>query len=87
MEFKKHYTDEELNEVKTWFQTHFDHLPTSLQMDKATFIKDLKQTVSLYYDILDKHKDNPTYAAQIHHIFMMRNAVREVWKNEGNNYE
>ena len=44
-------------------------------MDKATYIKDLKHTVTLYYDILAKHHENPTYAAQIRHIFLMRDAV------------
>lgn len=54
---------------------------------QSYLIKDFKHTVKLYYDILDKHKDNPTYAAQIHHIFMMRDAVRKTWEKEGNNYE
>lgn len=87
MEYKKHYTTEELNEVKEWFKKHMEHLPKEIMMDKATHIKDLKHTVSLYYDILDKHKDNPTYAAQIHHIFMMRDAVKKVWEDEKLNYE
>lgn len=83
MEYKKHYTDEELNEVVGWFKSHFDELPTSLYIDKATYVKDLKHTVTLYYDIVNKLKDNPTYAAQIRHLFLMRDAVLEQWKEEG----
>ena len=75
MEYKKHYTDEELNEVVGWFKSHFDELPASLYIDKATYVKDLKHTVTLYYDIVNKLKDNPTYAAQIRHLFLMRDAV------------
>ena len=54
MEYKKHYTDEELNEVVGWFKSHFDELPASLYIDKATYVKDLKHTVTLYYDIVNK---------------------------------
>ena len=75
MEYKKHYTPEELSEVVEWFKKHFDQLPESLHLDKATYIKDLKHTVTLYYDILAKHHENPTNAAQIRHIFLMRDAV------------
>ena len=46
-------------------------------------MKDLKHTVTLYYDIVNKLKDNPTYAAQIRHLFLMRDAVLEQWKEEG----
>lgn len=83
MEYKKHYTDDELNEVVGWFKSHFDELPASLYIDKATYVKDLKHTVTLYYDIVNKLKDNPTYAAQIRHLFLMRDAVLKQWKEEG----
>lgn len=87
MEYKKHYSEEEINDVRTWFETHKDHLPDTLQMDKATFIKNLNHTVSLYLDIAEKHKDNETYAAQIHHLFMMRDAIREQWSKDNVSYE
>lgn len=79
MEYKKHYTDEELEELMTWFKTHMDELPESIYIDKATFVKDLKHTVELYFDIVNKLKDNPTYAAQIRHLFLMREAVLREW--------
>ncbi len=83
MEYKKHYTDEELGEVVGWFKSHFDELPDSLHIDKATYISDFKHTVTLYYDIASQHKDNPTYAAQIRHLFLMRDAVLKLWKEQG----
>ncbi len=77
MEYKKHYTDEEINDTIEWFKSHMDELPTSLQLDKATFIADLRKTVPLYFDIATKHKDNPTYSAQLRHLFLMREAVEQ----------
>lgn len=84
MEYKKHYTDEELNEVVDWFKTHMNELPESIYMDKATYIKDLKHTVTLYFDIVKQLKDNPTYAAQIRHLFLMRDAVLKEWEQNKN---
>ncbi len=78
MEYKKHYTDEEINETVEWFKSHMDELPDSLQLDKATFIPDLRKTVPLYFDIAAEHKDNATYAAQIRHLFLMREAVESI---------
>ena len=80
MEYKKHYSDEELDEVVSWFKAHLDELPNSIYIDKATYVKDLKHTVTLYFNIVAKLKDNPTYAAQIRHLFLMREAVQREWE-------
>lgn len=42
------YTLEKLNELKDWFDTH--ELPETLQLDKSTYIPDLKDTVSALLD-------------------------------------
>ncbi len=42
------YTLEKLNELKEWFDTH--ELPKDLQLDKSTYIPDLKDTVSALLD-------------------------------------
>ena len=68
-------------------KSHFDELPGSLHIDKATYISDFKKTVTLYYDIAVQHKDNPTYAAQIRHLFLMRDAVINLWKEQGRNVD
>lgn len=87
MDYKKHYTVEELNDIISWFSIHKDHLPQSLQLDKATYIMDLKNTMVHFLDIIKKHKDNPTYAAQIYILFLIREAVRKKWTLENKEYE
>lgn len=87
MDYKKHYTNEELDELISWFDSHKEHLPKSLQMDKATYIKDLDKTLKLYLEIEKRHKDNDTYGGQIYHMFMMRDAIRALWKKENKDYE
>lgn len=42
------YTLEKLNELKEWFDTH--ELPIDLQLDKSTYIPDLKDTVLALLD-------------------------------------
>lgn len=73
--YKKQYTTEEIGELITWFEAHFDRLPESLQVDKATFIKDIKKTVKLYFDIARQHINNPTYSGQINHLFQIKEAL------------
>ena len=72
MEYKKHFTDQEIEEVCNWFKTHFDQLHETLQLDNATYIRDFKHTVELYFDICQQHKDNPTYSGQIYQLFKMK---------------
>lgn len=77
MEYKKHYTDKEVQTLSAWFEQHMDKLPQSLQVDKATYMPDLRRTVRFYLDIMKEHKDNPTYAAQIFLLFKIREMLEE----------
>lgn len=77
MEYKKTYSPEELEDIISWTTTNMNRLPKSLQLDKATFIPDLKQTMKNYIEICQVHAENPTYGAQIRHIFMMREKLLE----------
>ena len=43
MEKVKKYTKEEIESLKNWFLTH--DYPQSLQLDKATYIPDMKKTI------------------------------------------
>ena len=72
MEFKKHFSDDELKQLVGWFEEHMERLPDSLQLDRATFIKDLKHTVKLYFDVVKLHKDNPTYSGQIYLLYQIK---------------
>ncbi len=78
MEYKKVYTPEELHEIKTWYQEHMEELPPSLELNAATNIKDLKKTIGAYFEMLNMHHENPTYGAQIHHLFKIRERLIEL---------
>ncbi len=82
MQYKKHFTTEELNEILEWFDTNRNKLPNSLKLDNATYIKDFKRTLQLYYDIAREHRDNPTYSGQIYHLFQMKEAVLKSWQEQ-----
>lgn len=83
MEYKKHYTDAELDELLKWFDERWDKLPTSIRDRTHLYIPDFKHTLRLYYDIVHEHKDNPTYSTQIHQVFQMRDWVIAYWKEHG----
>lgn len=87
MKYKKLYTDEELDGLIQWFKDHFDQLPESLYIDKATYVKDLKHTVVLYFDILNDLRTIPCYGAQIRHLFLMKDAVEREWKKASESQE
>lgn len=78
MEYKKVYTDEEIDELVSWFKGHMDQLPQSLNMGKGIVVPDLKHTVQLYINIVQRNKSNPVFAAQIYHLFNMRDAVLQL---------
>ena len=79
MEYKKQYTQEELDNLVAWFKEHMDELPQSLYIDKATYVKDLKYTVQLYFDIVRDLAEIPCYSGQIRHLFLMKEAVEREW--------
>lgn len=82
MQYKKHFTSDELKELLEWFDSNQDKLPETLNLDKATHIKDFKRTLKLYYDIAREHIDNPTYSGQIYHLFQMKEAVLKHWEQQ-----
>ena len=42
---KESYSEEELNEMVTWFNNHADKLPKEMQINKSAFTPDLQLTV------------------------------------------
>ncbi len=76
MEYKKLYSQEEIDEITVWFESHKDQLPESLDVDKATHMSNFRQTVSSYIDIARLHRENATYSGQIYFLFQMREAVK-----------
>ena len=75
MEYKKIYSPEELAEVSDWVKKNLHRMPESLQLDASVFIPDLHKTMEIYLDIVDEHRENETYGAQIRHIFNMRDKL------------
>lgn len=53
----KSHTIEEINELKAWFET--SHLPESLQLDQATFIPNLADTVDSLFIQAYIYYENP----------------------------
>ena len=51
MEQVKIYSKEEIEEMKGWLQTH--DLPQSLQLDKATYISNVKETLESLFEQVD----------------------------------
>ena len=76
--FTKRFSDEDLESVKQWIRDNLDTMPKSLQLNPSTFIADLPTTASYYIDIIDQHKENPTYAGQIYHAFQIRERVEQL---------
>lgn len=77
MEYKKIYSPAELQELTDWFKARMDRLPASFRLDAATFIPDFPATVTTYIAIVDAHKENATYGAQIYMLFRMRDKLLE----------
>jgi len=80
--YKKLFTHEELQEVCEWMEKNKSRFPKSLQLNNSTFIEDFPTVVGYYIDIVELHKDNPTYSGQIHQIFQMQQKLKEMWGEE-----
>ena len=51
-ERKRTYTQEEVNELKKWFDSQ--ELPPTMQIDKAAFTPNLKDTVDMLFEHVTK---------------------------------
>lgn len=69
------YTKEELDEIVSWFKARMDQLPEELTIAPGVTTKELPAVVARYYDIIDLHKENPTYTGQIGHLFKIRDVL------------
>lgn len=81
--YKKLFSGEELREIYQWVKQHQDALPESLWLDDATYIPDLRTTAGHYLEIIELHRENPTYSGQIYQIFRIREKVEQLWAEEG----
>ncbi|MCG2650731.1 hypothetical protein JJE64_04845 [Alloprevotella tannerae] len=72
MEYKKLYTEEEIKELAQWFEARYDRLPSSVRIDEATFIPDLRKTAPLLIDMMLYQQEKPAFMGEIHQIFRLR---------------
>ena len=56
-ERKRTYTQEEVNELKKWFDSQ--ELPPTMQIDKAAFTPNLKDTVDMLFEQAYVCYENP----------------------------
>ena len=56
-ERKRTYTEEEVNELKKWFDSQ--SLPPTMQIDKAAFTPNLKDTVDMLFEQAYVCYENP----------------------------
>lgn len=82
MDFKKQYSEEELKELRAWFEARTDTLPASMRLDTGMFIPDLPQTVSKYLDIMTRHKTLATFAPQMYHLYRIRQKLEDEQPNQ-----
>lgn len=76
-DYKKEYTERDVEELKEWFEAHREELPASLQMDKATKIPDLPFTLGIYLENAAAHIGNPTYDPAIYFLYRIRRKLME----------
>lgn len=75
--YTKEYSLEEIKEIMEWFRTRYDRLPESIMINEGLKIPNLKFTVQQYLDFVELNHENPTYAAQVLHLFRMRERLLE----------
>ena len=73
--YQKKYDRAVIQELVEWFRARFDRLPQRLQLRPGVVIPDVKVMVRNYLDIVQMHHENPTYGAQVHHLFEVRDCL------------
>lgn len=74
----KIYTREELAELEAWFKSI--QLPESLQLDKATFIPDVRETLDRLVLQAEINCDNPKMQGPIYLLERLKAKLEETQK-------
>lgn len=74
----KIYTRKELSEIKEWFNDV--QLPQSIQLDKATFIPDVRETLSRLILQAEINCDNPKMQGAIYLLVRLKSKLEETRK-------
>lgn len=75
--YSKVYDSAELQELVQWFEQRRGQLPQSLSFNEGFKIPDLPTMVERYLELLPTVKENPTFGAQLHHLFRIRGMLQE----------
>lgn len=75
--YTKEYTAAEIQDILEWFRSRMERLPESLMINEGLKIPDLRFTVQQYLEFVELNHENPTYAAQVLHLFRMRERLQE----------
>ncbi|MGN1240847.1 MAG: DUF6965 family protein [Alloprevotella sp.] len=78
MDYKSIFSKEELNELTDWFNERKDKLPETLQVDDATFVKDLHQTVDYYLRLVELYHDKRAFSGQLYLLERIRKKLIEL---------
>lgn len=70
--YTREYTKAEIQDIMQWFRARQDRLPESLVINEGFKIPDLRFAVKQYLEFVEVHYENPTFAAQVLHLFRMR---------------
>ena len=73
--YQKTYDRAVIQELVVWFRERFDRLPQRIQLRPGMVIPDVKVMVRNYLDVVQMHYENPTYGAQVHHLFEVRDCL------------
>lgn len=78
MDYKSIFSKEELKELTDWFKERKDKLPETLQVDEATFVKDLRQTVDYYLRLVELYHDKRAFSGQLYLLERIRKKLIEL---------
>ncbi len=71
----KIYTRDELKELEEWFNGK--KIPDSIQLDKATYIPNLKDTLAKLFVQADINCDNPKMQGPVYLLERLKNKLEE----------
>lgn len=78
MEYKTHYNQAELEELKSWFETHRNALPKSFSDGATLSIPDLHHTINVAIDQLKNPNMSISFSGQLYHLFLLRDKLKDL---------
>ena len=70
--FKPDFTKEEVNELIAWFEERMDRMPAELQINKSSYTKNLRFTVTKLISMLKEREVTVTICGYIAHLALIK---------------